>query len=260
MLEGETLKKLRQAGVRSIPTMVCHGEVGHEAQAPRHWSSRPGYTRSYVSYDGVVGDMKRGGSSTGSVVTSHSEGASASYGSGDYGRRQLLRRMRHYRLVVEDVCMPLECFANGRQLVSVVKDCVDGVYSHYARSTASRLINIFMIAHRDAYATRSRILHRDIGFKSIQILPQLAKIKNGTYKVEWRGTLTDWELAKSMPYIGELYDRRSRRPTRMVCFGLLMLVCTALTSLSSPVGHFACIRGGTCARQPLPAGTGGRRT
>ncbi|KAH9857517.1 hypothetical protein C2E23DRAFT_927646 [Lenzites betulinus] len=195
MLEGDTLKKLRQVGVRNIPTMVCHGEVGHEAQAPRHWGSRPGYTRSYVSYDGVTGDMKRGGSSAGSVVTSHSEGASASYGSGDYGRRQPLRRMRHYRLVVEDVCMPLECFTNGRQLISVVKDCVD--------------------AHRDAYATRSRILHRDIGFKSIQILPKLAKIKNGTYKVEWRGTLTDWELAKSMPYIGELHDRRSRRPTRM---------------------------------------------
>ncbi len=35
-----------------------------------------------------------------------------------------LRRHKHYRLVVEEVALPLSEFQFGRQLVSVVKDCV----------------------------------------------------------------------------------------------------------------------------------------
>ncbi|KAI0823896.1 hypothetical protein BC628DRAFT_1420628 [Trametes gibbosa] len=194
-LEGETLKKLHQAGARNVPTLICHGELGHETQAPRYWGGRPVYERSHVSYEEGDSSKKRGGSSTGSILTSRSGGTASSYGSNVSGRQQSLRRMRHYRIVVEEVCIPLERFTNGHQLVSVIKDCVD--------------------AHRDAYATRFRILHRDIGFRNIQILPTLTKVKSGTYKVEWKGTLTDWELAKSMPYIGELHDGRSRRPTRM---------------------------------------------
>ncbi|KAL1947219.1 hypothetical protein VTO73DRAFT_14180 [Trametes versicolor] len=192
MLEGKALKKLNKAEVKNVPTLVAHGELGQLTQTAYYWGGRDGrpkIQRAYASCtEGLTGRPA-------SVATSRSYGTSYSARSGGSGARPAsLRGYRHYRLVVEEVCMPLHSFGTGKQLLSVVKDCVD--------------------AHCEAYKTRSRILHCDIGNGNILILPTLFKVKSGEYTVKWKGVLTDWELAKCMPYIGgELPSPRRRRPS-----------------------------------------------
>ena len=37
-----------------------------------------------------------------------------------------LRQHKHYRMVVEEVALPLTCFKNGKQLCSIVLDAIEG--------------------------------------------------------------------------------------------------------------------------------------
>ncbi|KAI0628775.1 hypothetical protein C8Q77DRAFT_1067114 [Trametes polyzona] len=197
MLEGHALKKLAQGDVKNLPKVVCHGLLGQETQAPYYWGDRPSYARSYFSYTEGMSTGKKSQASTPrtprTVATSYSE----SEGTTSTGtRKKPLRQFRHYRIVFEEICMPLHSFKYGRQLLSAVRDCVE--------------------AHFRAYKSRSRILHRDIGPGNILILPTLAKVKSGIYVVKWKGVLSDWELAKCMPYIEEPPAPRSRM-VRIAC-------------------------------------------
>ncbi|KAI0668377.1 hypothetical protein C8Q78DRAFT_980056 [Trametes maxima] len=175
-VEGEVLRKLRRAGVKNVPTLVCDAELdqetwrlpyptttsvdisGKRCEVPRP----PQRRRNTVPLTGVPGTIRS-------------------------------KPLRHYRIVVEEVCMPLSNFKTGRQLVSVIRDCVQ--------------------AHEDAFCSGNRILHRDIGVGNILILPEPVKLGDGMYTSHWRGMLTDWELSKSVPWVGEL--SREGRPARV---------------------------------------------
>ncbi|KAI0373179.1 hypothetical protein BV20DRAFT_795314 [Pilatotrama ljubarskyi] len=200
--EGEVLRKLRRVGVKNVPTLVCDAELqGQETQTQLYWDEPAGSSAVDSRSDYSFG----AGSERGSVprrprnARSDSFASSlttASMASARSERSQSLRQtghFRHYRIVVEEVCMPLSSFKTGRQLVSVIRDCLE--------------------AHRGAFTSKYRILHRDIGIGNILILPTLVKLKTGLYTSKWKGVLTDWELAKSVPYIGEL--PQGRRPARM---------------------------------------------
>ncbi|KAI0713684.1 hypothetical protein C8Q76DRAFT_843970, partial [Earliella scabrosa] len=141
--EGRVLEKLGAAGVPNIPTLICHGDLGQETELSKHWAT---LTRKRKS------------------------------------RRNApcpFQKLLHYRLVVAEVCFPLSEFKCGKQLISVVNDCI--------------------LAHWRAVESPERILHRDISTANILILPTVvADGETGQRRVVWKGVLTDWELSESL--------------------------------------------------------------
>ncbi|TBU41075.1 hypothetical protein BD309DRAFT_301260 [Dichomitus squalens] len=78
----------------------------------------------------------------------------------------------HHRIVVREFCLSLSKVVNGRQLVSVVKDCVS--------------------AHAGA-ATSAGVLHGDISFGNLMVVPKLRPMSAGKHVVRCEGILIDWE-------------------------------------------------------------------
>ncbi|OJT06601.1 hypothetical protein TRAPUB_2548, partial [Trametes pubescens] len=89
------------------------------------------------------------------------------------GGKCRLRHHRHYRLVVKEVGIPLYKFKNGRQLVSIILDCLE--------------------AHEDAYL-KAGVIHRDISCGNLLMLPREEPSGDTVYE----GLLVDWELSKRM--------------------------------------------------------------
>ncbi|KAH8929907.1 hypothetical protein BT69DRAFT_1315424 [Atractiella rhizophila] len=81
------------------------------------------------------------------------------------------RKLRHYRIVLEEVGEPLNRFKSTWELVKVMSDA--------------------FAAHRDAFE-KAEILHRDISFGNILL------VRSGD---EVRGRLIDWELAKVKDHV-----------------------------------------------------------
>ncbi|KAI0688438.1 hypothetical protein C8T65DRAFT_119812 [Cerioporus squamosus] len=105
--------------------------------------------------------------------------------------QNLVRTFRHYRLVVEEVCKELTEFRSGKQLMSIIRDCVR--------------------AHADA-VNNADILHRDVSGGNILICPTVVLDTDGKRRVVWKGMLTDWELSKPIP--GEGKTESARQPVR----------------------------------------------
>ncbi|KAH9889455.1 hypothetical protein C8Q73DRAFT_766158 [Cubamyces lactineus] len=98
-----------------------------------------------------------------------------------------MKAHQHYRLVVNEVGLPLKKFPNGRELVSVLIDCIE--------------------AHEEAY-TKANIMHRDISVGNILLIPC------GEHPVDkqplYKGMLADWELSKRTEY----NELEARHPDR----------------------------------------------
>ncbi|KAI0631765.1 hypothetical protein C8Q77DRAFT_158474 [Trametes polyzona] len=191
--------------VTNVPTVVCHGDVqGQTTRTPEFWEMKNKTTNSQDVPCPLQQTQQNQAMFTGSAsrAATHSQ-ASA----GTKGRKRSraeaekktpdldncpLRRHMHYRLIVEEVAMPLREFQSGYQLVTIVLDC--------------------MIAHEDAI-NKAQILHRDISGGNILIYPRTTRLKSSPDKcrVRWRGLLADWELSKPMG--GDQGDR-ARQPER----------------------------------------------
>ncbi|KAH9896037.1 hypothetical protein C8Q73DRAFT_690614 [Cubamyces lactineus] len=174
--EGVVLSRLNAHGVVNVPTLVCHGDVRNqktrtpdiwEAQRPLPSTASP----SEVSSSGTLVDPFPSSSTKSrkrSLIELEEEDTLG--GLEEY----TLRRHAHYRIVVEEVALPLSDFRKGKQLVSIIMDCVK--------------------AHRSA-VTKANIVHRDISSGNILILPTLTHTKSSGQCV-WKGLLADWELSK----------------------------------------------------------------
>ncbi|KAI0767096.1 hypothetical protein C8Q74DRAFT_1369944 [Fomes fomentarius] len=85
-----------------------------------------------------------------------------------------LKTYRHYRMVVEEVCLPMKEFRSGRELIGLLIMC--------------------MRAHSGAY--KKGILHRDISDGNVLIFPRETIGPDGKVTVSRIGILADWELSK----------------------------------------------------------------
>ncbi|PIL32481.1 hypothetical protein GSI_05184 [Ganoderma sinense ZZ0214-1] len=189
--EGDVLRKLNDSRVQYVPTLVCDGDVRDQTTVTADWweqmhpdpstSVRPPPSLASSSSSATLassaspGSRKRKrGDATSTCTSRRSRWSPGVTMHSDCP----LRRHKHYRLVVEEVCMPLKSFQYGRQLVSVVLDCLR---AHY----------------QAAIYPKTRLLHCDISDGNILICPKIRRDKNGENPmVVWTGILSDWELSK----------------------------------------------------------------
>ncbi|OBZ73895.1 hypothetical protein A0H81_06304 [Grifola frondosa] len=90
-LEGDILSYLNLMGVRNVPTVVCHGDVGGQVTATQE------------AWNAIVQGPRTVGTRT------HSDQPS---------------KLVHYRLVEEEVGRPLSEFESGVELVKIISDCI----------------------------------------------------------------------------------------------------------------------------------------
>lgn len=127
--EGSVLRTLNGLGVRNVPTYVCDGELEDETETPK-WAKTPfEETSNKPEADAEPKGTKRTRNGEPQPTPNHSPNAFINRG------KHIMRKFRHYRIVVEEVCMPLTKFKNGKQLLSTVRDCVQGALYYSVRAT-----------------------------------------------------------------------------------------------------------------------------
>ncbi|KAM5535310.1 hypothetical protein V8D89_010995 [Ganoderma adspersum] len=190
--EGDVLRKLNEDGVRNVPTLLCHGVVDGQVtrvlecwtdKEERRWEEErlKDSEDKDIHKDGEFKDETRGVKRTRDDMEEEAISQTRHY--------------VHYRIALREVYLPLAAFTSSRQLVSVVGDCIE--------------------AHHEAME-KSKLIHCDVSSESIVILPTFVQSEddgdNPTLRVVWRGLLTDWEFAKSIPGHGE--DQSARQPEK----------------------------------------------
>ncbi|KAI0660097.1 hypothetical protein C8Q70DRAFT_1132803 [Cubamyces menziesii] len=192
--EGTILSRLNAEKVAFVPTLVCHGDIRNqktvtpdiwEAQRPVPPTAASSGATS-ISVSSTLVDPSPALPSAPSLKRSRAELETDDTlnGAEDY----TLRRHAHYRVVVEEVALPLKDFAHGQQLVAIIIDCVE--------------------AHQEA-VEKANIVHRDVSSGNILILPT---VMPGRKKITWNGLLADWELSKPIHEAEPLL--RPRQPPR----------------------------------------------
>ncbi|KAH9889980.1 hypothetical protein C8Q73DRAFT_146831 [Cubamyces lactineus] len=220
--EGVVLEQLRGAAVPNVPTLLCHGDLPGQATVtpdiwdmnykaaqakknaeacdapaspddnPRNPAPAPAASSSV---EAVVPATPTSGTKRPRVDDDDQQKMPPPPGVGgdtadDSEETCPLRRHVHYRIVVEEVALPLEEFEDGHHLVSVICDCVE--------------------AHEQA--AKIGILHRDISGGNILIYPRVDDHPTAGKVVSMIGLLTDWELSKDVKPTGQ--PRRARQPER----------------------------------------------
>ncbi|KAI0660024.1 hypothetical protein C8Q70DRAFT_932949 [Cubamyces menziesii] len=184
-----------------VPTVITHGDVGGqctfastftapgededdaESESAGIEETGPAHSDSPVDPPQTAGVKRRYEEDAPTEAPDATEGSSITTKPG-------LRHLIHYRIAVAEVCLKLENFQYGAQLLRLIEHCIT--------------------THRDAYE-KFGLLHRDISTGNILILPRIVE-KNGKKIVLWHGLLTDWELAKYVPKDNSL--EHARQPER----------------------------------------------
>ncbi|KAI0368190.1 hypothetical protein BV20DRAFT_476051 [Pilatotrama ljubarskyi] len=179
-----------------VPTVVCHGDVGSQvaftAGYEERWrQARKRDLRETLRENHVPSDSAPSGSASKKRAKPDDELDAASQETNAASEPERLRHHIHYRIAVEEVCLPFSEFRTTEQLIRLMSDCIE---THYW-----------------AYRNHN-LLHRDVSAGNVLILPKLVTDDDGTETVEWRGILTDWELAKRVPQEDE--DDVARQPER----------------------------------------------
>ncbi|KAI0742361.1 hypothetical protein C8Q80DRAFT_1187796 [Daedaleopsis nitida] len=218
--EGDILAKLNEktdeyGPVYNVPTLVCHGDLGDQTTiTPALWESL--YGDAVHASDPEPEDeppmrprpfVPLFPTPTPTPTSSFAEPMSSNFPPSSQPaaqpgashqqpspppKKNPFRRHRHYRIVVEEVGMPLSSFRNGRELFVAIYQCLD---AHF-------------------YATqKTKILHRDVSAGNILLYPVVHTVFDASGNVTQRmwifgGMLTDWELAKC------ILDLLPRQPER----------------------------------------------
>ena len=133
--EGDTLAKLNQANVQNVPTLVCHGDIlNHVTETPDFCDTR--LLKFSVPDSPFIPRRAAASSSSPSSGSQGNKGASGKRKRGDDKAKASTtatdsqhRRHKHYRLVVEEVCMSIESFVDGAMPLSIVYNCIGGKHA-----------------------------------------------------------------------------------------------------------------------------------
>ena len=167
--EGDVLQLLKSESVPNVPTFVCHGDLPDQATVtPDIWDSnfkaaQAAKNAAACTPTACLDDTARVPASASPAPSAEAvTQAPAASTSGtkrprvddddqekmppppgvggsktdDSEEKCPLRRHVHYRIVVEEVGLPLEEFEDGHHLVSVICDCVEGTTSVCSSSCA----------------------------------------------------------------------------------------------------------------------------
>lgn len=111
--EGDTLQDLQKAGVDHVPCFVCHEDIRGQ---------------STLAYDVYIEQQRSSRdsamTSTSTLQAEHADNAESTQMR--HPATLFLKRHKHYRLVSEDVCLPLDDFATAKELLEIIRDCVKG--------------------------------------------------------------------------------------------------------------------------------------
>ncbi|KAM5541548.1 hypothetical protein V8D89_004738 [Ganoderma adspersum] len=177
--EGLILERINAApGIPGVPTVVCHGDVGKQRTATASWWEH----KNPLTRLGAKRKLENERTGTPDPEADSDP---------DFRPDCLIRRHKHYRLVVREVCMSLKNFKHGKQLVQIMSDCLT---THCLVATDDGL----------------KILHRDVTDDNIVIFPKI-ETKDGVRKLVWKGILTDWEISKPITVDG---SSKARQPER----------------------------------------------
>ncbi|KAI0663943.1 hypothetical protein C8Q70DRAFT_210444 [Cubamyces menziesii] len=159
----ETLNGPEDGGpVPFVPTVRCHGHVRHQE----------------AQHQKLFQDTR----------TTHQLGSLGSKSAPP------LKTRRHYRLIVNEVSLPLSSFQRGSELVGLFM-CV-------------------IKAHGEAF-TRKGFIHQDISAENVLIFPTLRRSpRSGEMQVVRTGLLANWELARHVDEVDEV-DQRIPQPIRV---------------------------------------------
>ncbi|KAI0739890.1 hypothetical protein C8Q80DRAFT_1240978 [Daedaleopsis nitida] len=192
--EGDILAELNAANVPNVPTLVCHGDIrDQETLTPLLWErkkppapatandhpSSSSSSRTAVPLSSNTSTKRKRVDDDAAFPPQFCDPKAPDIDLGQPFREDCpLRLHKHYRMVVEEVGMPLSKFRDGRELVSVVYDCI--------------------LAH-EAAATNpaTQRLHRDISAGNILIYPKFVHVDEyGITFLKWTGILSDWEMSQ----------------------------------------------------------------
>ncbi|KAH9925621.1 uncharacterized protein BXZ73DRAFT_103159 [Epithele typhae] len=144
--EGDTLKRLQEAGVKNIPTLVCHGDINKQVTRTHDFCGLCSSSLLRKSTDSTACKRKLREFKASQGVA-HDDEINP-----DFDGACPLRRHRHYRLCVKEIGRPLESFTSPRQFVRIMHDAGS--------------------AHRTAF-NLANTLHRDISGGNIIIFPRV---------------------------------------------------------------------------------------
>ena len=125
--EGDILAALNQAEVSYVPTLVCHGDIAGQATETPDWWERKNQPRGRSTPDSsATGSSHTFVNSSSSTSAKRPREDDEQTASEEQQCHTPLRLHTHYRLVVKEVAMRLDCIESPQQLVRVVLDCIYG--------------------------------------------------------------------------------------------------------------------------------------
>ncbi|KAI0354473.1 hypothetical protein OH77DRAFT_1504825 [Trametes cingulata] len=194
--EGSYLERFAGDKNMNVPTILCHGDVRTQVAFTARYEERTREARKLTVHASPRDEPSESHSPAGGSVSKKrprpdEEAEAATPETLTSSEDDSLRQHIHYRIAVEEVCLPFSEFRTTAQLIRLIYHCVETHYLAYARYN---------------------LLHRDVSAGNVLILPMLVTGQDGAKRVRWRGVLTDWELAKRVAEEDE--NEVARQPER----------------------------------------------
>ena len=215
-MEGDVILRLNAAGIKGVPTVECHGDVEDHCTLTAVWwerqNPRPDDSPSSAEAEDSQADgddsLSDSTEQTGNKRKRESPPPESDAPSDPQLRLDSpVRHRRHYRLVLDEICLELKEFTDARQLVNIFLDCIDGNVTQPSFSWPCSLTLCF-VAHYHAASSPDldiHVLHRDITDSNIMIYPNVQETDD-RIEVVWSGMLIDWEMSK--PIVAPLEARQ----------------------------------------------------
>lgn len=174
-VEGDTLRRLGDLGVRYVPSLIWHGDI------PQDMLEQGRFPRESLSFTTIRPNVHSFAAGSDLQSTSSHRFASFPGICQVDGFSVSVSRRYHYRLIMGTVGSPLKTIRGTEELLHATYDVFTGMY-YFAQLRSTMFISL-CVAMRDALAKDSR-LHRDVSVGNIVLVQENGKIRRG-YLVDW---------------------------------------------------------------------------